>query len=261
MMFTGSPTGPSVLLGLLDKESYVTLGCEVNCSRVIVEGAWIPGWCGEMVVTGSSGAQIGTLKYTTENVEYAPCTVKLLSPDGHELFQYQLPAMSDWRGSTPKDVTVTMGESMYATCFLEARYRSPMFPVRVERADGSGGTVVGPIKMGCWPVVVVLGVLTSLCGVGCCLLCLACRVEPTGAVKSLDGTEEYAPHSLKGAIWTVKFAPAPGDKRMAKYTPYDAKTKLDSFVGVSMGAVANMIIAQSLNNESDWAAPSMTMTG
>ena len=79
--------------------------------------------------------------------------------------------------------------------------------------------------------------------VGLVFVCLAYAMPVTGPVKSLDGSKEYAPHGLARGIKTVNFVPDDKDKRKDEYAAYDAKTKLDAFVGISMTAVAEHLAA------------------
>jgi len=243
------PTGPTALLGLLEKESHVTFGHETNATTVNVNGDWISkGWRGEVVVKGSSGTKIGTLQYTTDNVQKAPCNIQLVSPEGHVLLQYQLPPLKTWldlktRLKSASTINVTMGGVVYASCCFDAKPRSSYvdLSVTVTRADGSGGTLVAPIEQGCGTAksnLLIIGLLLWIFVVGIVFVCLSYAMPVTGAVKSLDGSKEYAPHGLARGIKTVNFVPDAKDNRKEEYAAYDAKTKLDSFVGISMTAVA-----------------------
>ena len=78
---------------------------------------------------------------------------------------------------------------------------------------------------------------------GIVCMCLSYAMPVTGAVRSLDGTKEYAPHGEARGVRTVHFEPNDKDKRKEEYAACDAKTKLDAFVGVSISAVAASIAA------------------
>ena len=251
------PTGPPALLGVVEKESHVTFGREVNAATVNVSGDWISrgeGWRGEVVVKGSSGTKIGTLQYTTDNVLKAPCNVQLVSPEGHVLLQYQLPDMKTWlrsdRGKSASTINVTMGGVVYASCSFDAKPRpsyisSGDVSVTVTRADGSGGTLVAPLVV-CGTAkcnLTIIGFVLFVLAVGMVCLCLAHAMPVTGSVKSLDGSKEFAPHGLARGIKTINFVPDDKDKRKDEYAAYDAKDKLDAFVGISMTAVAEHLAA------------------
>lgn len=235
---------------VVEKESHVTFGREINAATVNVSGDWISnparlGWRGEVVVKGSSGTTIGTLQYTTDNVTSAPCNVQLVSPEGHVLLQYQLPDTKTWIKSA-STINVTMGGVVYASCSFDAKPRPSGIDlsVTVTRADGSGGTLVAPLEQGCGTAkcnLTIIGVVLFVLAVGMVCLCLAHAMPVTGPVKSLDGSKEFAPHGLARGIKTVNFVPDDKDKRKEEYAAYDAKTKLDSFVGISMTVVAERL--------------------
>ena len=76
---------------------------------------------------------------------------------------------------------------------------------------------------------------------GIVFLVLSYAMPVTGAVRSLDGTKEYAPHGEARGVRTVHFEPNDKDKRKEEYAACDAKTKLDALVGVSISAVATAL--------------------
>ena len=98
-----------------------------------------------------------------------------------------------------------------------------------------------PLLRLCRCNLLILAIVFWVFVVGIVCMCLSYAMPVTGAVRSLDGTKEYAPHGEARGVRTVHFEPNDKDKRKEEYAACDAKTKLDAFVGVSISAVAASI--------------------
>ena len=253
------PAGIAVTSGLelaLEKEDLVRVSnskvkykffgkndpANARAGTEIPKKLWVYAGEAEFKVTGGSGTQIGVVHVRTENVLKEPCTVQLVSPSGETLMSYEIAGLAEWWKKSIV-VPVQLSGQVYAHCTTCIEFKGPRAwesTTRVARLDGSGGLLVAPLDTSwhsSYGTLQFFGIFFFICLFGIIFLFLACVIPVTGRVTSLDGTDEYAPHSEARGIKTLKFVPDPKDDKRSSYKTYDSKAKVDALIGIVMGAV------------------------
>ena len=119
------------------------------------------------------------------------------------------------------------------------------------------GVIILPLEQGFGTLrftLMLLGYLLSIFLVGIVLICAAYATPVKGKVTSLDGMKVYPPHVKARNGHASRFAPTEEEEKTAADAAYcasDAKTKLDTFIGLMMAEVAANLAASSKSRDED----------